>query len=163
MFDTGVGPILVREDFLSEGWEQHRRPLRVRFVITDANGRRITPTSAIALVIRMGKTQMRPTFLVVKHLEVPLLLGCAFARNNDRAILLIDDKTVLAAEETISFARRTAARGHLGRTRHARSFHARRSHRQRTGKPRPDRIKVARSRTIAPGESAAIWVSASSP
>ncbi len=59
--DTGAGPNLVREDFLPKGWEQHGRPLSVRFVIIDANGRRIPPTSAIVLVIRMGKTQMPAT------------------------------------------------------------------------------------------------------
>ncbi len=85
VLETGAGPNLVREDFLPKGWEQHRRPLRVRFVIIDANGRQNPPTSAIALVIRMGMTQMRATFFVVKHLAVPVVLGCAFApRTSER-------------------------------------------------------------------------------
>ncbi len=71
-------------------------------MIIDANGWQIPPTSALALVIRMGKTQMPSTFFVVKHLAVPVLLGCAFARKTVRAILPMDDKMVLASDKTIS-------------------------------------------------------------
>ncbi len=82
-------------------------------MIIDSNGRRIPPTSAIGLVIRMGKTQMRATFFAVKHLAVPVLLECAFVRKNVRALLPMDDRMVLASEETVSFAWRTPYHGRM--------------------------------------------------
>ncbi len=101
-------------------------------MIIDANGRRIPPTSVIALVIRMGKRQMSATFFVVKHLAEPVLLGCAFARRNVRAILPMDDKSVLASDETISFPWRTPTRGDDGRRRQVWSFQTQRPHHQGT-------------------------------
>ncbi len=47
---------------------------------------------------------MRAKFFLVKRLAVPVLLDCASARQNVRAILLMDCKLVLASDETISFA-----------------------------------------------------------
>ncbi len=43
------------------------------------------------------------SFFEVKHLAVTVLLVFSFARKTVRAILPMDDKIVLASEETISF------------------------------------------------------------
>ncbi len=67
-------------------------------MIIDEKGRRIPPTSAIAQVIGKRKTQMSRKFFVDKHLPLTVLLGCAFACKNIRAILPMDDTMDLASD-----------------------------------------------------------------
>ncbi len=160
VLDTGAEQNLVREDFLPNGWEQNKPPLRVRFAIVDANGRRISPEAQISLLVRMGKTSMRANFFVMRRLAVSVLWGCAFARRHLRAIFPMDDKVVLTSEETFPFAWRAprprtkmfVAQRTRGTTRPPRLRGPRRL--------RLLRIKIAKGHSMPPGYRSAVWVSA---
>jgi len=100
IIDTGAGPSVIAEALMPPGWRDvaWRAPTRTRII--DASGQAVSAQAQIPLTLLINNTPMRFTFLVVKTLSVPLILGCDFQRRYTKAILPQDGQIVWTSGST---------------------------------------------------------------
>ncbi len=75
VLDTGCGPNLVREDQLPTGWQAHLTPTGEEYRLHSASRTDIPVLGRIRMSVQLGTFGVRTSFLFVKTLDVPCILG----------------------------------------------------------------------------------------
>ena len=90
--DTGDAPSVISEDLLPPGWRAHawRAPTRTR-IVNDSK-QALKAFVRLPVTLHLHEKPMHISFIVVKRLSVPLIIGCEFQRQHTKAILPQDCK-----------------------------------------------------------------------
>ena len=83
---TGAEPSVVSEDLLPPDWRAHAWRAPNRTQIGDALGQDLRALARLPLTLHVHDKRMHFTFIVVKRLSVPLIIGCDFQRQYTKAI-----------------------------------------------------------------------------
>jgi len=86
VLDNGAGPSVVREDILPPGWRDRAQRAPRSTHACDASGHLLKVQAQVGLSVFVDGASMPFTFLVVKALSVPVILGMELQKEHFKVI-----------------------------------------------------------------------------
>lgn len=86
ILDTGAGPSVIREDFLPTDWQRYAEKAPKATHVCDASGQLLKARGLLEVTVHVGDKAMVFSFLVVRALSVPVILGMDFQKRYVAAI-----------------------------------------------------------------------------